>query len=104
MSDEEQDAALLRLVKQRAEYKRRKTLIENELQLAGKSLYDIGSSLKHFGGFNGPEFGIRVVIPQIAAAPETCDLSRLKTLLEELSEIDGPLKELNQSAADLGID
>ena len=38
MSNEEQDAAILRLVKSKGDYKKRKALLESELRAAGQSL------------------------------------------------------------------
>jgi len=45
MRGDEQDAAILRVVKDRAEAKKRKSLLENELRTAGQSLSRIGSGL-----------------------------------------------------------
>jgi hypothetical protein len=61
MSGDEQDAAILRLVKERSDVRKRKTLIESELQSAGRSLHEIGSVLKHFSGgtYDNPKSVIR---------------------------------------------
>ena len=104
MSDAEQDVAILRLVKERGECKRRKAALEAELQAAGRSLDEISSALKHLGGFGGPDYGVREIVPKIDKTPDICDLSRVKAMLKELSEVDVLLKALNQSAVDLGID
>jgi hypothetical protein len=54
MSDPEQDEAILRLVKQRGEAKKRKALLENELRTAGRSLWEIGGALRNVKGESFP--------------------------------------------------
>lgn len=49
MSNDEQDAAILRLVKDRGEAKKQKALLELELRAAGTSLYSIGTELRSVG-------------------------------------------------------
>jgi len=102
MSGDEQDAAMLRLVKERREVRQRKALIESELQSAGRSLYEIGTLLKHInGGLYDP---VEQVLPQVEQAPEICGLNRLKELLKELKGAQEVLAQLNRSAVELGVD
>jgi hypothetical protein len=102
MSDEEQDAAIARLVRQRSEAKKRKALLENELRTAGRSLWEIGGSLKdvNTSGFNN---SVANLIPQIAKAPDICGLDRIKAMLEELERLYRLIEELNRGAKELGI-
>lgn len=46
MSSEEQDAALLRLVKDRSETRKKRTLLENELRTWGDGLNNLGTVLR----------------------------------------------------------
>jgi hypothetical protein len=103
MSDQEQDAAIVRIVKQTAEAKRRRTLLESELTTAGQSLWEIGRSLK---AISGPEFigAAAAILPQIDKAPDICALGRIRAMLEELKELEATLIQLKRSAAELHID
>jgi hypothetical protein len=104
MSNEEQDVAILRLVKQRFEAKKRKTLLENELRTAGQSLSEIGSALKSVNASGPSQETPEFILPQIDKAPSICRLERIKAMLEELRDTQKNLAQLNRSAADLGID
>ena len=104
MSTEEQDAAILRLVKQRGEAKKRKALLENELRTAGRSLWDIGSALKSVNASGPSQETPDSILPAIAKAPNICRLENIRTMLEELSELEKTLNQLNRSAIQLGID
>ncbi|HSY31269.1 MAG TPA: hypothetical protein VLA42_04715 [Verrucomicrobiae bacterium] len=103
MSDQEQDDAILRIVKLRSEAKKRRTLLESELTTAGQSLWEIGRSLK---AISGPEFigAAAAILPQIDKAPDICELNRIRTMLEELKKLEATLIQLKRSATDLGID
>jgi hypothetical protein len=78
------------------------TLIESELQSAGRFLYEIASSLKHISGsaYDNPQG----IIPLIEKAPEICGLGRIRTMLAELSALQETLSQLNRSATELGLD
>ena len=101
MSDDEKDAAILRLVKDRSEAKRRKLLLESELRAAGESLAEIGQSLRHLNG--GPYDDVGRIIPQVDKAPNICGLERIRTMLTELSKLQETLAKMNESATELGI-
>lgn len=103
MSGDEQDAALLRIVKQRSEAKKRKSLLESELRAAGESLYEIGGALRHVNGGSFPGF-LDNILSRIAKAPDTCSLDRIRTKSKELQELEMTLAQLNRSATELGID
>jgi len=104
MSNEEQEVAILRLVKQRFEAKKRKTLLVNELRTAGQSLSEIGSALKSVNASGPSQETPEFILPQIDKAPSICGLERIKAMLEELRDTQKNLAQLNRSAADLGID
>lgn len=103
MSDQEQDAALLRLVKDRSAAKRRKILLESELSAAGMALWEIGGSLKDVRSSkwnSEPETLLR----EVEKAPEICGMQKIKDMLVELLELQRHLGNLNRNAVDLGID
>ncbi|MHB2008819.1 MAG: hypothetical protein ACYCOX_12305 [Acidobacteriaceae bacterium] len=104
MSNEEQDAAILRLVKSRGDYKKRKALLESELRAAGESLWQIGGSLRNVKGSGTYTETPGYILPEIEKAPDICDLSRIKAMLEELKALEITLCDLNRSARELGID
>jgi hypothetical protein len=104
MSNEEQDAAILRLVKSRGESKKRKALLESELRAAGQSLWQIGQSLRNVKGSGTFTDTPGHILPEIERAPDICDLSRIKLMLEELKALEMTLSDLNRSAIELGID
>jgi len=103
MSGDEQDAAILRVVKQRSEAKKRKLLLESELRSAGDSLYDIGGTLKHISG-GLLQGSADHVLAQITKAPKICNLEQIKAMFEELKGLETTLTQLNLTAAGLGID
>ncbi len=102
MTIDEQEVGIARLRGKRSEARRRRVL-EGELRMAGKSLYDIGGALKHL---SGTAMGNRVdyILPKFAAVPAICDLGRVKEMLEELKELQTLLDQLNHSASQMGID
>lgn len=102
MSDEEESAALGRLVKQRSDVKRRKALLENDLRTAGDSLVNIGSVLRHISG--GPYDRIADSLLLTQQAPSVCGLERVRAMLTELTELHSRLAQLNRAASDSGID
>src|ERR1017187_9746593 len=68
MSTDEQDQAILRIVRQRSELRKRKALIENELRTAGESLEEVSSSIRHISGGVGD--WLTRILGKIDAAPE----------------------------------
>jgi hypothetical protein len=102
MSTDEQDQAILRIVRRRKELRERKALIESELNAAGESLGDIGSSLKHIGGSQAQ--WLADIPGRIQKTPDICELARIKAMVSELKEIYETFAQLNRSAAELGID
>ena len=104
MSNDEQDAAILRMVKARDEAKRQKSLLETELRAAGTSLYNIGSSLRSIGFSTSVQETPGAILQRVATAPDICGLERVKAMLEELKELNENLKQLAVSATTQGID
>jgi hypothetical protein len=104
MSNDERDTAILRLVKNRAEAKRRKNLLETELRAAGASLYSIGTELREIGFSTSVQASPGAILQRVVMAPNICELVRVKGMLEELKEVNENLKQLAISAATEGID
>jgi DNA-binding transcriptional MerR regulator len=104
MSGDEQDVAILRVVKQRGEFKKKRTLLQSELRAAGQSLSEIGDILKRFDTSTSLANSIDFLIPQIDRAPDICGLSRIRTMLQELKEVEQTLADLSRTATELGID
>jgi hypothetical protein len=104
MSNDEQDAAILRLVKDRGEAKKQKALLELELRAAGTSLYSIGTELRSVGFNTSVQGSPGAIFQRVASAPEICGLERVKAMLAELKELDDNLKTLSTAAAALGIE
>lgn len=103
MSNEEQKEAILRVVMQRTEARKRLALLENELRTAGKSLSDIGDGLKHMSAA-AYEYKPSYLIPKIDAAPAICGLERIRAMLVEIEETAKTLAELRKTAEEIGID
>jgi hypothetical protein len=104
VSNDEQDAALLRLVKTRGAAKRQKSLLETELRAAGTSLYNIGAALRSIGFSTSVQETPGAILQHVATAPDICGLERVKAMLEELKELNETLKQLTASAITQGID
>jgi hypothetical protein len=105
MSDAEQDAALLRLVKERSEAKRRKNLLESELSAAGRTFSAIGDALKLLDAPNVITAGTPDhVLREIDKAPEICELNSIKRMISELKVLRTRLGDLDRRAAQLGVD
>jgi hypothetical protein len=104
MSNDEHDMAILRLVKGRGEAKRRKALLESELRTAGKALSEIGSGLRSVSSSGAVHETPGYLLQKVAQSPEICGFARLGTVLGELKEVDEDLRQLNQTARELGID
>jgi hypothetical protein len=102
VNSDEQDVAILRIVRRRSELRKRKALIESELQAAGESLGDIGSSLKHISG-SFPDH-LASIKTQLQKAPEICELDRIMGMVAELGQIYAEFIQLNRSAVEAGID
>jgi hypothetical protein len=104
MSNDEQDAAILRLVKARGEAKRQKALLETELRAAGTSLYNIGSGLRSIGFSTSVQETPGAILQRVAIAPDICGLEQVKAMLEELKELNENIKQLNAAAVAQGIE
>jgi hypothetical protein len=104
MSNDESDAAILRLVKARGEAKKQKALLETELRAAGTSLYNIGAGLRSIGFSTSVQDTPGAIFQRLASAPEICGLERVKAMLAELKELNENLKQLETSAITLGIE
>jgi hypothetical protein len=104
MTTDEQDAAIVRLVRQRHEAKKRKALLENELRTAGRFLWGLGSALKSVDAAGSYQATPDCILKDVEKAPAICGLERIKAMLSELKETQDLLTQLNRSAAELGVD
>lgn len=106
MSESEQDAALLRLVKQRKELKERKALVENELRSAGMSLTATGQTLLEASkaSAQGRALLLREAADGIRRMPESWRLEHLLALIRDLEELEDQLAGLNAKSRELGLD
>lgn len=104
MSSAEQDAALLRLIKDRSEAKRRKALLESELRAAGKSLGYVGQALSEITASGAYTSSPQYVLQEIDKAPEICGLNKIGEMLIELRDLQVNLTGMDRSARELGVD
>jgi hypothetical protein len=104
MTDNERDAGIVKLVRDRKEARERKVLLQRELRTAGQSLFEIGSGLRSVNSAGAVHETPGYLYQQVAKAPEICGLQRLGTMLGELRDVDSILAELNLAARDVGID
>jgi len=101
MSPDEQDAAVLRIVKDRADAKRRRALLESELQAAGKALYVISEALPLLGS---PVVNIPVLLKLIDENAELLAPSKLAQMMKEYADPTALIADLDVSAKAAGIE
>jgi len=103
MTNDKQDDAVLSLVRERIEIKRRRASLKSELRAAGKSLYEIGSALKHA---SPDRIGSKIeyLLPKLRNAQNIWELGEVRARLEELKEVEARLAHLNRIASGMGID
>ena len=101
MSPDEQDAAVLRIVKDRAEAKRRRALLESELQAAGKALHIISETLPLLGS---PVVNIPVLLKLIDENAELLAPSKLSQMMKEYADLTAQIADLDASAKAAGIE
>ena len=101
MSSEEQDAALLRIVKERSEAKRKRTLLESELQSNGKGLCDLAMALQQVGTIHQSLERIDFLANQLSTLLAS---SKLAAMMKEWVEVNHAIKDFDDKAKQLGID
>jgi len=101
MSPDEQDAAVLRIVKDRAEAKRRRALLESELQAAGKALHVISEALPLLGS---AVVNIPVLLKLIDENAELLAPSKLAQMMKEYADLTTQIADLDASAKAAGIE
>jgi hypothetical protein len=101
MSPDEQDAAVLRIVKDRAEAKRRRALLESELQAAGKALHVISEALPLLGS---PVVNIPVLLKLVGENAELLAPSKLAQMMKEYADLTAQIADLDASAKAAGIE
>lgn len=104
MSNAEQDAALLRLIRERSDAKRRRTLLESELRTAGRSLWSIGGILKDVVSVGNAAYAPSMALSEVNKAPRICDMESIRQMLQELDELQCQIETMDRQARDLGVD
>jgi hypothetical protein len=99
MSSDEQDAALVRLVKDRYQGKQQRALMENEIRAASSALRDISTLL----GMINPAYGDSQIDEQMRKA-EPWLAPKLVNLVRDYLSTCEKLKEMDARARTLGID
>lgn len=103
MQDQGQDTVILSLLRERIATKRRRAALKIELRAAGKSLYDIGSALKHASPGRIAS-KIEYLLPKLRSVQGIWELAEVRARLEELKKVEARLADLDQIAAGMGID
>jgi hypothetical protein len=103
MSNTEEDAALLRFVRERSAAKQRRALLESELRVAGRALFSIGGALREVTASGTANYTPRFILPEVQQAPEICGLDRIQQMLQELKDIQAQLEVMDRQAVELGI-
>jgi hypothetical protein len=101
MSSEEQDAALLRIVKDRAEAKRQRVLLENELRVGGSALHALSEGLSLLGS---PLVNMPSLLKLIDENAELLTPSKLSQMMRQYADLSKRIADLDASAKALGID
>ena len=98
MSSDEQDAAILRIVKERSENKRRRALLESEIRAASSSLKDLATLL----GMIRPMLDDTQINQQLKNS-EPWLSEKLIRILREYQETCAKCSQLDASAKEAGI-
>jgi hypothetical protein len=100
MSSEEQDTALLRLVKDRAEAKRKWTLLQSELQAAAKAFREIGAALQNVN----PNMDLKYMRSVLEKHTDVAAPSKLLDMLKEYIGLTDEVSAFDAKAKSLGLD
>jgi hypothetical protein len=98
MSQQEQDAALLRVVKDRAEAKRQRSLLQSELTRRIEPLMSVTTALRQ-AAVAEPEY-----LAGAADKLEDIEPARVVEMLRQLAELTRHIREYDRTAKELGID
>ena len=101
MSSDEQDAAIVRIVKDRAEAKRLRALLESELQAAGRSLHIVSEALPLLGS---PVVNIPALLKLIDENAELLAPSKLVQMMRDYADLTNQIADLDAKAKAAGID
>ncbi len=102
MSIEEGNAAIGALVKERAECRRKVALLVNELETAGKHLYEVGEALRYLP-VNGKQSAMHHILPLLESCPEVV-VSKITARFVAYLEAANDLVVLNTRASEVEID
>src|ERR1019366_6883487 len=101
MSNEEIDAAMLRLVKDRAEARRQHAALAAELKAAAYVLQSLGQALTYI---NQPHISTADPIALLDQHADLLEPSKLARLVREHADISRRIEEMHQHARRMGID
>jgi hypothetical protein len=105
MSDSEQDAALLRFIRERSEAKKRRALLYSELRIAAANFVLVGEAIKRMNtGSSLTSSTPDDIIGQIDKAPDICGFAKIKDMLIELRDVQFSLSEFDRQAVELSVD
>lgn len=101
MSPDDENAAIARIVKDRAEAKRQRALLESELQAGGKALHVISEALPLLGS---PVVNIPVLLKLIDENAELLAPSKLTQMMKDYADLTNQIADLDAKAKAAGID
>jgi hypothetical protein len=99
MSTVEQDAALLRIVKDRSDAKRKRSLLENEIHNAGNALCEIGTVTRNMSIHSDRSFALQQFKKHGEPGPDT-----LLEMVKEYFAVCDRVNEMDVLAKEVGID
>ncbi len=100
----EEDAALVRLVKERSTAKSRAKDLERDLRRAGEALFRIGASLRKIQMIGSYTDTPPYVLTELEKAPEICGLDTIRSMVTELRDLEKTLADLDSRARSAGVD
>lgn len=105
MSGAEEDAAIVRVLRDRAESKRKRAALESELRSAGTALWKVGGALREIKGSGvASHLTPDGVLSELTRLPEICRLDKIQEMLETLKTLDKHIFDLNQSVSEMGLE
>jgi hypothetical protein len=100
MSSDEQDAAALRLLRERADVKRHRALLEGEIQAAGKVFSQVGVTVEHLN-INMDLPYVLALVEKHAKAPSP---GKVAEMMKEYIDLSAHLSTLNARIQDAGLE
>jgi hypothetical protein len=101
MSNEEIDAAIVRLVKDRAEARRRQAALAAELNAAAHVLQSLGQALTYL---NRARISTEDPVALLNQHADLLEPSKLARLIREHADVSKRIEEMDRHARGMGID